>query len=329
MSIILTIAALAGTWATTVNALDAAPVAQGWDEPACDVDVAQLIEPAALLNSEQQPATQVIPAEPVATAVTVVKAAPVDAAAIVTAEDLLDVLESANKDLVTLRAGIRIGTMKELQGDLQRRTGMVYYENRPALPEETVMPVRRFAVKFDELDNDGVVTKEDQTFVFTGRDLIERNDKQKFFSKRCVIKEGDTRDPLRIGEGPVPLPIGQKKADILQRFEVELWEPTRDLVWHVEGEQEQVEKSVAACKQLRLLPRPDAQMQGDIVEVRLWYKTNKAGEWLPRLAWTKNKAGDTTFVELYKLETNVEIDAGVMNVEKPEGNDWVVQEVGC
>ena len=86
MSIILTIAALAGTWATTVNALDAAPVAQGWDEPACDVDVAQLIEPAALLNSEQQPATQVIPAEPVATAVTVVKAAPVDAAAIVTAE---------------------------------------------------------------------------------------------------------------------------------------------------------------------------------------------------------------------------------------------------
>jgi hypothetical protein len=165
--------------------------------------------------------------------------------------------------------------------------------------------------------------------VFTGRDLIERNDNQKFYSKRCVVKEGDTRDPMRIGEGPVPLPIGQKKADILQRFEVELWEPTRDLKWHVDGEQESAEKFVEGSKQLRLLPKPEANLQGDIVEIRLWYRPNKAGEWLPRLAWTKNKAGDTTFVELKGVSTNGEIDPAVMNVEMPADNAWVVQEVDC
>ncbi len=264
-----------------------------------------------------------------ATATIVVKPAIDDPASILTAEDMLDVLERANQDLVTLRANIRIGTLKDLQGDLQRRTGVVHYESRKPAPEEAVMPVRRFAVKFTELDNDGVVSAENQTFVFTGRDLIERNDNQKFYSRRCVVKEGDTRDPMRIGEGPVPLPIGQKKADILQRFEVELWEPTRDLVWHVDGEQKDAEKFVDGSKQLRLLPKPEANLQGDIVEIRLWYRPNKAGEWLPRLAWTKNKAGDTTFVELKGVSTNGEIDPAVMNVEKPAGNAWVVQEVDC
>lgn len=281
-------------------------------------------QPATVTEGQVQGATATIVVKPAVSA-------SVDPASIVTAEDMLDVLEAANQDLVTLRAGIRIGTLKDLQGDLQRRTGMVYYENRKPQPEEAVMPVRRFAVKFTELDNDGVVSKENQTFVFTGRDLIERNDKQMFYSRRCVLKDGDTRDPLRIGEGPVPLPIGQKKADILQRFEVELWEPTRDLVWHVAGEQQPVEKFVDGSKQLRLLPKPDANLQGDIVEVRLWYKQSKAGggEWLPCLAWTKNKAGDTTFVELINVKTNVELDANVMNVDKPAGNAWVVQEVGC
>lgn len=281
-------------------------------------------QPAPVTEGQVQGATATIVVKPAVTAT-------MDAANIVTAEEMLDVLELANTDLVTLRAGIRIGTLKDLQGDLQRRTGMVYYENRKPQPEEAVMPVRRFAVKFTELDNDGVVSKENQTFVFTGRDLIERNDRQKFYSRRCVVKDGDTRDPLRIGEGPVPLPIGQKKADILQRFEVELWEPTRDLVWHVDREQMPVEKFVEGSKQLRMLPKPDANLQGDIVEVRLWYKqsTKGGGEWLPCLAWTKNKAGDTTFVELINVKTNVELDANVMNVDRPADNAWVVQEVGC
>ena len=62
-----------------------------------------------------------------ATATIVVKPAIDDPASIVTAEDMLDVLERANQDLVTLRANIRIGTHKDLQGDLQRSTGVVYY----------------------------------------------------------------------------------------------------------------------------------------------------------------------------------------------------------
>lgn len=83
-------------------------------------------------------------------------------------------------------------------------------------------PNSRFLVQFDKMIADGVIRKSAEYYGFDGRWLIERNDRARTIHKYEVAREGERRDPFRIGEGPFPLPFGQKRAEILANFKVTL-----------------------------------------------------------------------------------------------------------
>jgi outer membrane lipoprotein-sorting protein len=76
------------------------------------------------------------------------------------------------------------------------------------------------------------------------------------------------------------------------------------------------------------VPKNGALPDDNTAEIRIWYR-EREGQWLPRLAWTKNRAGDTTYVELLNVRTNGELPADTFAVEVPKDNTWVVQEVEC
>ncbi|MCG3178362.1 MAG: hypothetical protein BIFFINMI_00689 [Phycisphaerae bacterium] len=107
----------------------------------------------------------------------------------------------------------------------------------PATPEQLKADPRAgqrvakvlFRIQFDDkTTGDGYVSDKKEIYVFDGRWLHELKEKSKQLNHREIVPEGESLDPTRLGEGPFPLPFGQKKADVLENFRVELIAPAKD-----------------------------------------------------------------------------------------------------
>lgn len=251
------------------------------------------------------------------------------------AEQFLDQLETADKDLRTLRARVLYDRVFELQGDRQKWEGTLVYESRQAVEGLAgTHAARRFLVRFDRSQiGDRVDENDKKQFLFDGRWFVERNERLKSLTRREVVAEGQTVDPMRLGDSPFPLPIGQKKADILSRYDVHLLEATKDLEAHEPEEQVALAKFVEGCKQVVLTPKPEERERSKVRldEVRLWYKPTQVKDaggaaverWLPRMARTVNKEG-VTIVQLVRPQLNEGVSDADFTLEAGEG--WLVQE---
>lgn len=230
---------------------------------------------------------------------------------------LLDALETADRDIRQLSAKILYEREYALAGDVQIRDGDVAFVVRER-PDGSAG--RAFAVVFETTIVGERSEPDGRTFVFDGEWLTERIPEEKLLLRRQVAPPGADFDPLRIGEGPLPLPLGQKKDDILANYEAKLrqaedgLEDRDDLVTFTKG-----------CAQLMLVPNEARAKEDDFEEIRLWYKRDEAGL-LPRMAMTINRTGDVVYVRLWgvKLNENAEIDAADFETEKPEG--WDIDE---
>lgn len=260
-----------------------------------------------------------------------------------TVDDLLTALEQANADLHSLVANIGYTREYAIAGDVQVRYGKVVYEAVPTPPPITPMPtatdtppadttasdttphdatVRRFAVHFDTLVVSDRVQDDKQSYIFDGQWLVEKWPADRQFIKRQVVRPGETFDPLRLGQGPFPVPINQRRSDILARFEAELLPATADL------EEPSLTAFVAGSAQLRLVPRPGTDESDQFEEVRLWYRPAEDGLLLPLLARTLDLDGDVSTVQLLNVETNIPIDPALLDTTTPgpdEGWDVDIQ----
>jgi hypothetical protein len=133
-------------------------------------------------------------------------------------DQLLTRLEANAADLTSFMAKIVYEKEDAVLGRREIRTGEIIYR----IHEQT----RTFAALFDSLTivpssgKAGRREKRLQHYVFDGRWLAEIDHEDRRFIKREIVPPGRTLDPLKLGEGPFPLPIGQAKADVLARFEV-------------------------------------------------------------------------------------------------------------
>ena len=232
------------------------------------------------------------------------------------AGELLARLETAGADLRTFTADIQYSkTFAAIQGgDQQVRRGKLYYEVRPGGAAKDAAPIKVFSVIFDTLIVDGAVRPTQRHFIFNGTHLIERDLTEKQFLKRRVVKPGDRIDPLRLGEGPFPLPIGQKKAEILARFDARLLSDRT-------GWDGPMPKPLEGTVQLYLVPKPGTPEARDFDEVRIWYRTS---DLLPRFARTSTPAGAQSEVLLINLAANTKLDAKVFDAEPPAEPGWQV-----
>ncbi|MEM9064411.1 MAG: hypothetical protein AAGB51_02855 [Planctomycetota bacterium] len=251
---------------------------------------------------------------------------PAAAQEITNAEELLDQLETADGDLVSLTARIRYTRLFALAGDRQVRDGTLSFATLDADGDGD--EERVFAIRFEHLVVGNRVESELKDYVFDGSWLVERLPGDKLFSKRQIAPPGSEVDPLKIGEGPLPIPIGQKKADILQRFDAELlpaefWSeadpglPSPQLTEFVSAD--------AGTYQLRLLPKAGTEDATEFTEVRLWYSRDTL---LPKLAITTDFDGDESFVQLQNVRINSEapVETEVFSVEPPPvAEGWDVQ----
>lgn len=247
-----------------------------------------------------------------------------------TAEELLSALESADKGLKSLQADMILHRTFVLEGDEQLRWGKLYFRQiaqENASPDAP--PLRQFSVRFDASSVGGRFDeKTEQKFIFDGVWLAELNPGEKRFSRRELVPPGESFDPLRIGEGPLPIPIGQKKDDILTRFAVELVAPEAGIE---DGDNPrratEWRKFVAGTYQLRLIPKVTSSDDA-FTEIRLWYtpaakaEGGEDGRLIPRMARTINHAGDVTTVQLVTVKTNFEIGPEYFSTDPPLEGGW-------
>lgn len=234
---------------------------------------------------------------------------------------LLERLEVADNDLSALQAEIQYIRRFILQGDEHVRQGRLYYAQED-IPEEDgeVIRERRFGVHFDVLYLDDRKEDDQQTYIFDGEWLIEKHPNRKQYIARQIAPPGSRTDPLKLGEGPVPFPLGQKADEVLARFDVRLLPSSEGL------EDEPTLASFAAgCEQLLLIPKNEGMQDDDFQSVRIWYDTETL---LPRMAFTINRAGDESIVQLLNIERVQEkaLPADALTIDPPpRGEDWDIQ----
>jgi hypothetical protein len=239
-----------------------------------------------------------------------------------TTDELLSRLESADRGLRTLQARVqRVRTFAEAEGGgTHIWRGDLEFEQRPGTAGASgaqTRPERAFAVHFSREIVDGVVRERSQSYLFDGTWLLELDATTRQFVRRRVVAEGSGADPLRIGEGPLPMPIGQKAADMRERFHVSLV-PSLDGV--PEGERfGRLREMLADCWQLRLVPRDGTEMARDYRDLRLWYRR---ADLLPVFAQTANADATRDEILLIDHRVNEPIAPGRFSTLPPEGEGW-------
>lgn len=257
-----------------------------------------------------------------------------------TADDLLRALERADADLVTLTASVVHDLEAGFEGDRQVRVGTMKFRVDPREPGRP--PLRRFAVEFRTLYVGRRVEEDPRLYVFDGTILAEMFPKDRLCIRRQVVGPGEDFDPLRIGQGPLPIPIGQRREEILARFEAELLPADSGLAASdpekLSGDEREqatrLTRFVAGTQQLRLTPRPGADERADFAEIRLWYRREgETRRLLPVMvravkATDSGEPGDTTTVQLLEIRVNERAPVGpeLFNTAIPEGWDGHLQD---
>lgn len=240
-----------------------------------------------------------------------------------TANELLLALETAGNSIQTLTADLRYSRrLNELEGgETQVRTGSLMFRTRPvsnpapAQPADVKNPdapaVRReFQIDFVRLEIDGKARDDLQTFIFDGEWLVERYPDQKEIHRRQVVAPGQIVDPLAIGEGPFPIPIGQKRDRILDRFDAYLADAGDG--WGSAGRPNWID----SVYQLILVPKRGTDEARQYRMIRLWYVKDSL---LPRMVRAEEANDSLTEVLLLNVETNRPLPAGAFDTVLPPG----------
>lgn len=284
---------------------------------------------------------------------------------ITSADALLMRLETADAGLRTLTADIQYVRIFGMMGDRQVRTGSLAFmdertdaqkleaqkaqaaaaepssegddpaiespamngENAATLRTTTrvLPPSRRFAVRFNTVQIGSREERSNEAYVFDGAVLAHTEPERRQVTRYEIPTGHQARDPLKLGEGPLPLPIAQKREDIVKRFDVTLHGATDDLEGEDEKETRSLHQFVAGAYQLRLVPKPQFADQMEAREIRLWYKPvevagvaggeDKDPRLLPRMAWTINPREDVAMVRLINVKVNPAIEPSVLSVD--------------
>ena len=220
------------------------------------------------------------------------------------ADTYLDALERATTGLRDFQARVTLDRVDAVTEESERRQGRLLFVDDGE-------GNRRFAVVFDlYMDPSGRADTSLRHYVYRDGWLVEFDHSRKQMVSRQLVPPGKAFDPLRLGEGPLPLPVGQRKAEVLARFEVSLvGPPTTPLL-----------KGVGDAQGLRLLPRPGV-LDDDTVDATIWYDPVTL---LPRAVSQRKRSGERVEVLVSQPAMNAGLDEtqrSFLEVTEP-GPEW-------
>ena len=232
----------------------------------------------------------------------VVAAAPPDEAPARTEVDrVLDLVERQSAGLKSYRGRVSMENYDDLADESERRFGRVWL----VAPANGDASARQAAVVFDRIvESGGRVRERLEHWVYRDGVLSDYDHEAKRLVRRRIAEPGDRRDPLRLGEGPIPIPIGQRKADIVANFDATRAAsiPTR------------ITKASDGVVGVRLVPKATTPLakDGDIDRIDYWIRSSD-GE--PVAVEMLEKDGDRITIRFLESAFNEPVD--------DEGRRWL------
>lgn len=220
-------------------------------------------------------------------------------------EALLDRLEAVGRETRSLEADLTLIRFDSLLEESETRLGQVLLTR----DGETT----RVAIVFDEfIDGSGHGEQWRQHWVYADGWLDELDHRQKRYVRRQLVMPGEAIDPLKLGEGPIPLPIAQKKDEVLARFDViEPPPPSPPLLDRLDD-----------CVGIRLVPRAGTDLAKDTAYIELFYDRTTLA---PRGIRVLDLNGDRDTVLLRRPKVNGSFgdsQKSLLLLESPDPAEW-------
>ena len=200
------------------------------------------------------------------------------------AEALLGRLEAAHATVTAFSSPLTYRKEYALEGDHETRVGRVALRGHG--------PDREIVLLFDlVIDASGHGTNDPRYHVYENGWWTEIDPGRKQLRTRQIRKAGSNRDPFDLGEGPLPLPIGQTAARVLALFEVSMGVPPEDPIL----------RAIERPHVLHLVPRAGTPSADDVESIDLLYDRESL---LPVGLLVVDRSGDRTTAWLRDPESS-------------------------
>ncbi len=127
--------------------------------------------------------------------------------------ETLDALHDVGQNLQDFTADVIIKETDAVTGSDKSKMGVILFQRKPNADS-------RIRVALDRKTLGDRIVKSRSDYKLEDGKLIDQNFDSKHQTTRQVLKPGQKLDPLKLGEGPFPLPIGQDREEVLKNFEV-------------------------------------------------------------------------------------------------------------
>ena len=213
-------------------------------------------------------------------------------------ERILDAAEAAGARLDAMACTVIIEKRDALTDDVERRRGRLVLQGSAG-------PARRIALRIDQfIDGSGRASEDRRLFLYRDGWLIERDDVRKQQIERQLVADGASMDPLQPGEGPLALPVGARRSDVLASYIVTTTTLPESPLW----------KDLPASDVLCLMPRPSSPAARDAkLLIVAWDRATS----LPIAVVRDSTEGDRTIARLRAVEVGPLNDADRALVELP------------
>jgi outer membrane lipoprotein-sorting protein len=223
------------------------------------------------------------------------------------ARNILNRLEMAGVDYNTLRANTTYIVTSPMTGDTETRTGWVAFQ-KGRLVDKKEIPTK-FRVSFDtQRLGRGPKTKEKVDYLFDGNWLTIAKHKIKSMTKIQIAGVGEKVNAFKIGEGPFPVPFGQKTDHIIPLLEATTRDP--------------IDSDPKNTDYIKLVPRRHRKGDVNFVRMEIWVdrKSN-----LPVKLVSKDHNKSITTVSFDDTKTQATLEPDLFKMKKPSGWDVVIK----
>jgi len=223
---------------------------------------------------------------------------------------ILDAMETAGKTIKTIRADLSYQDVNTSLGDKWLRTGWLAYQGPQTVgsgDKARKLPPK-FRVHFETLKlGRGKTVRKPVDYIYDGENLTIVRAATKTITRFQVPPELRGAKMLQLGKGPLPLPFGQKTADMIKFFKV----TTRPARAKDKG-----------TVYLNLVPRKAHAKRLNCVYIHMWVSTTNH---LPVKLVLKDKSKNVTTVTFSKVRTREILKKALFTIRKPAGWKLVVQ----
>ena len=208
-------------------------------------------------------------------------------------DQLLDRLERKGDLIQDIQCKLKYISIDRALDDEQKYEGELIFK--------TDKPNPHFLIRFDKFEQAGIVREKKEWHAFDGQWYIEVRESTRTIVRRQVVRPDQAIEVFRLGEGPFPLPFGQKKDDILVHFTVKQIPP---------NPQDPPNSDHLACT-----PKPDTDMAERYETVHFWIDRQLD---LPVRVQTVDKQEHKEVIAQFaQIQVNTGIAGSALNPPRP------------